>query len=205
MRTSSQESILIAAASTTSELSEVRKIAREMSLGVMNAKAISCRAGDVARGFQPITDFIDEMAHEVMNLVEKISSEATHLSRLAVQYNHSQNMLRRFRQVEKQTHDVKNASSLEPVMNKLLADTDSYRDQFLNNVRKLYELLDDISRSTRGAQVISTSSRVEASHAKGYRESLENVADHMEQATDKIRHRIQDSGSRLQNVISSIS
>jgi Mg2+ and Co2+ transporter CorA len=205
VQTSTQESILIAAASTTSELSEVRKIAREMSLGVMNAKAISCRAGDIARGFQPITDFIDEMAHDVMRLVEKISYEATHLSRLAVKHNHSQSMLQRFRQVENRTQNINNASSLKPAVKNLIINTNNYQRQFLENVRILRSLLDDISRSTRGAQVISTSSRVEASRAGDYRESLEIVADQLEQATDKIRQRIKNSLSRLANVVDTLT
>ena len=56
------ENILIIAASVTAELSKVKTIAKEMSITVMNAKAISHRAGEAALGFRPITDFIDEMA-----------------------------------------------------------------------------------------------------------------------------------------------
>ena len=62
MSANSTENILITAATVTAELSKVKKIAKEMSIAVMNAKAISHRAGDAALGFRPITDFIDEMA-----------------------------------------------------------------------------------------------------------------------------------------------
>ena len=37
-----------------------------MSVAVMNVKAISHRAGEAALDFQPITDFVDEMAQDVM-------------------------------------------------------------------------------------------------------------------------------------------
>lgn len=49
---------LVAVASITTELSDVVDIAKEISLAAANAKAIAFRAGDKAKGFLPITDFI---------------------------------------------------------------------------------------------------------------------------------------------------
>ncbi len=204
VQTNSPENILIAAATITSELSKVRKIAREMSLGVMNAKAISSRAGEAARGFQPITDFIDEMAHEVMQLVTKISHQALRLSRFAVRRNHIRKTLGIYQQVIQKAGDAPYSHSLDPVIAKLENDHVEYRNQLISNIRTLKSLLDDINYSTRGAQVISTTSRVEASQAGEYRKSLEVVADNLEQASEKIRLQVKNSQNRLQDVISSV-
>jgi methyl-accepting chemotaxis protein len=197
----SDNNILITAATITSELSEVRRIARQMSLGVMNAKAISGRAGDTARGFQPITDFIDEMAREVMRLVMQISREALSLSRMAVERNHILDTLQRYRRVQIAAHQAAHVDSLQPVMVRLQHQTVLYHDNFLRSIRTLRSLLDDINRSTRGAQVISATSRVEASRAAGFSASLEAVAENLEQATEQIRQRVKNSETRLRDVM----
>jgi len=70
----------IAVASITSELSAVVVIAKEISLAAANAKAIAFRAGDKAKGYQPITDFINELAKETINRVATINELAILLS-----------------------------------------------------------------------------------------------------------------------------
>ncbi len=195
-----EEIILVSAATITSELSEVHRIAREMSLGVMNAKAISHRAGDAARGFQPITDFIDEMAREVTLLVRRIGEEALTLSRLAVARSHVEDTRERYTRVQQAAAQLSNVASLKPVAARLREESRDYRQRFTQSLRTLGSLLDDIRRSTRGAQVISSTSRVEASRAEGFTDTLEVVADNLEKATDKIRSRVNDCQNRLNDI-----
>jgi len=196
-----KENILIAAATISSELREVRKIAREMSLGVMNAKAISHRAGDTARGFRPITDFIDEMAHEIISLVNQISKQSVKFSYLAVRHRHLYQTRMHYQQIIDQGDAVKHIKSLKKVMNKVAADSEQCRKKFISMTRKLSTLLADIQRSTRGAQIISATSRVEASRAEGFSQSLEVVANQVDDSTDNIRTRLQISHDHLIGVL----
>ncbi len=196
-----EENILIAAATISSELREVRKIAREMSLGVMNAKAISHRAGDTARGFRPITDFIDEMAHEIISLVNRISKESIEFSYLAVRHRHFSQTFRHYQRIIEQGEAVQYIGSLTKVMNKLSSETEQCRKNFVLMTRKLSSLLEDIQRSTRGAQIISATSRVEASRAAGFSQSLEVIANQVDDSTDNIRTRLQISHDHLVGVL----
>ena len=82
--TNQTKSQFIAVASITSELSAVMVVAKEISLAAANAKAIAFRAGDKAKGFQPITDFINELAKETIELVTNINIYALVLYRLTV-------------------------------------------------------------------------------------------------------------------------
>jgi len=199
------ENILIAAATVSSELHEVRKIAREMSLGVMNAKAISHRAGDTARGFRPITDFIDEMAHEIISLVNQISKQSIEFSHLAVRHRHLYQTKVRYQQVIDQGDVVKHINSLQQVMKKVSIDSERCRKNFVRMTRKLGHLLEDIQRSTRGAQIISATSRVEASRTEGFRQSLEVVANQVDNSTNDIRARLQISHDHLMGVLNPLS
>ena len=196
-----EENILIVAASISSELREVRKIAREMSLGVMNAKAISHRAGDMARGFRPITDFIDEMAHEIVSLVNQISKQSVEFSHLAVRHRHFNQTWLRYQQVIDRGGAVKYVKSLQPAMDKVRSDSEQCRKNFIHMTRKLRNLLEDIQRSTRGAQIISATSRVEASRAKGFSQNLEVVANQVDDSTNNIRSRLQSSHDHLTGIL----
>lgn len=195
------ESILITAATVTAELSKVKKIAKEMSIAVMNAKAISHRAGEAALGFRPITDFIDEMAQDVMQLVIKISKEAFHLSQMAIERAHLINTKAQYNRVLKNSNEDSHIDSLKPAINKLNTQYLNYQETLQNNIHLLNQLLTDIQTSTKGSQVISTTSRVEASRARGFSASLEVVAENLEQATNKIRAHVKSSRSKLDNVL----
>jgi hypothetical protein len=65
------KSKFVAVASIAAELSAVMHVAKEISLAAANAKAIAFRAGEKAKGFQPITDFINELAKETIELVNE--------------------------------------------------------------------------------------------------------------------------------------
>ena len=201
MSLNNSENILITAATVTAELSKVKKIAKEMSIAVMNAKAISHRAGDAALGFRPITDFIDEMAQDVMQLVIKISKEAFHLSQMAVERTHLKNTETQYKRVLKNGENAQYIDSLKPAVDKIQKQYLSYQMTLQKNIISLTLLLDDIQSSTKGSQVLSTTSRVEASSAGSFRSSLEVVAGNLEQATDKIRNLVKNSQNKLDKVL----
>lgn len=201
MSPNSNENILITAATVTAELSKVKKIAKEMSIAVMNAKAISHRAGDAALGFRPITDFIDEMAQDVMQLVIKISKQAFHLSQMAVERTHILNTEIQYKRILSNAKDAPYIDSLKPAVNKIHQQHLIYQATLQKNILELTLLLDEIQYSTKGSQVLSTTSRVEASSARGFRASLEVVADNLEHATDKIRSLVKNSRNKLDNVL----
>lgn len=201
MSSNNSESILITAATVTAELSKVKKIAKEMSIAVMNAKAISHRAGEAALGFRPITDFIDEMAQDVMQLVIKISKEAFHLSQMAIERTHLINTKKQYDRILSRSDESSHIDSLKPAIKKLNAQYLDYQETLQDNIYHLNQLLNDIQTSTKGSQVISTTSRVEASRARGFSASLEVVAENLEQATDKIRSHVKSSRNKLDNVL----
>ena len=201
MSSANTENILITAATVTAELSKVKKIAKEMSIAVMNAKAISHRAGDAALGFRPITDFIDEMAQDVMQLVIKISKEAFQLSQMAIERSHILNTETQYKRVLKNGSNAKHIDSLKPAVQRLHQQYLNYQETLQKNIIDLTLLLDEIQSSTKGSQVLSTTSRVEASSAGGFRASLEVVAGNLEEATDKIRILVKASHNKLDNVL----
>ncbi len=196
-----QEMILITAATVTGELSEVSQVAEGMTLSVMNAKTISHRAGESARGFQPITDYIEEIAKNIAQLVLQISEEATTLSRLAVTYCQGQSRLKRYKTVMRRVEEQKYVSSLISVIGKLSDESEGCRTLLLKKLGELSLLLDTMKNITRSSKVISTMSRVEAACTYEFRKDLEVVADDLESSTEDIRSHANSSHSKVVTVM----
>ena len=191
--------LLIAAASITSDLSRVQGIAKGMKLSVMNAKAIAARAGDSARGFQPITDYIDEMAKDVMRLVALISQQSLKVSRVAVEMNQVFNSAERFTRVlaEERKDRPHHVESVRPLLKRTMDRSQQLRRDFLRNISNLEDVLEGIYQDMRASIVIATNSRVEASQTQQFRDNLEVIADDLEQATDRIRKYLKKSYQQI--------
>lgn len=199
-KTINSESLLISAASISADLNEVSRIAKHISVGVKNAKAIAARAGNQARGFQPITDFINEMATDIMSLVDKISREALEITRIASAHSRTLEAKRRIDAVFLSEHPIKFKDELGNVAQNINDVAQEQRYTIKQHARRLGLLLSEIEQKVKAAQVISNTSRVEASRAEDYRQNLEVVAENLLTETDQIKGRVQRCQSRLSKV-----
>lgn len=199
-----RENVLVSAASISADLHEVSRIAKHISIGVKNAKAVAARAGDQARGFQPITDFINEMAMDIMGLVKHIDRAALNVTKMAAMHSHTLDTLSRIEKSRIESEGLKYAAVIPQVAETVREDLEKQRSKLRAHARELQHLLDDIERRVRAAQVISNTSRVEAARAKEYRANLEAVAENLEQETNAIKERVIRCQKRLANVITDL-
>lgn len=196
--TNHTKSQFIAVASITSELSAVMVVAKEISLAAANAKAIAFRAGDKAKGFQPITDFINELAKETIELVTNINIYALVLYRLTVDEFQKTIAYNKFELAAKMAEDAPFAKTMQgPVDNAKLSMQDCQR-QFKRDVSQLLGQLEAVMHHARAARVIAANSRIEASQAGEYLQSLQAVAE----SVDKAAHTIHDNVQRCRIALS---
>ncbi len=181
----------IAVATITSELSAVVVIAKEISLAAANAKAIAFRAGDKAKGFQPITDFIGDLAKETIERVAAINELAIVLYkvtvnefRVAVSYN-------KFDEVTKISGSAMYADSMQKPLDKTKIIMQDYNRQFKRDVTLLLGQLEAVMHHAQTARVIATYSRIEASQAGEYLQSLQAVAESVDKAAYTIHENVQ--------------
>ena len=194
------ESLLISAASISADLNEVSRIAKHISVGVKNAKAIAARAGNRARGFQPITDFINEMATDIMSLVDKISREALEITRIASQHSRTLEAKQRMDTVYNDPKGGRYRDELSKVTQDIDMNVEQQRLIIRQHARSLDFLLSEIAQKVKAAQVISNTSRVEASRAGEYRPNLEVVANNLETETNLIKEHVARCQRRLANM-----
>lgn len=191
------KSQFVAVASIAAELSAVMEVAKEISLAAANAKAIAFRAGEKAKGFQPITDFINELAKETIELVNDINEHALKLYRLTVKEHRMSEACLRFEKVAVNAAGAPYAVSLRHSLQQARQRREDCRRQFGRHVSELLAQLADVMHPARAARVIAANSRIEASQAGEYLQSLQAVAESVDHAAQIIHDKVHKCRSAL--------
>ncbi|PPD32726.1 MAG: chemotaxis protein [Methylomonas sp.] len=197
MHVSQHKSQFVAVASIAAELSAVMEVAKEISLAAANAKAIAFRAGEKAKGFQPITDFINELAKETIELVNNINEHALKLYRLTVIEYRMSEACRRFESVAVRSANATYATTLKQSLDNARQRRNDCQRQFARHVSELLAQLADVMHPARAARVIAANSRIEASQAGEYLQSLQAVAESVDNAAQIIHDKVHKCRSAL--------
>lgn len=191
MNAGQTRSQFVAVASIAAELSAVKDVAKEISLAAANAKAIAYRAGEKAKGFQPITDFINELAKDTMELVNAINEHALLLYQLTVNEHKMTDAYSKFETIAVQAEGAAYEGSLEKPFLQVQQNMVECRINFKLNVSQLLDQLADVMHPARAARVIAANSRIEASQAGEYLQSLQAVAESVDNAAQVIHEIVQ--------------
>lgn len=187
----------LAVASVQAELFAVKQISKRISLSAKNAKAIAARAGSQAMGFHPITDFIDDVAINITQLVERINAEALKLSSFAIDNRNRSKTIEEM----KKCSDCMVKFADHNGMKKRLTELEKKKKQFLVDYNRknsdLLELLSEIRNQLQAAEMICTTSRTEATRAGDFQSNLEVVADEVSLAVKNIKETLQSSKYHL--------
>lgn len=197
MSASQTKSQFVAVASIAAELSAVMGVAKEISLAAANAKAIAFRAGEKAKGFQPITDFINELAKETIELVTAINEHAILLYQLTVDEYRTTNIYNQLQLVQAQSKDAVYADSLKQSVQSAQLKMSECKRDFKMNITQLLDQLAEVMHPARAARVIAANSRIEASQAGEYLQSLQAVAESVDNAAQIIHDNVQRCRSAL--------
>ena len=197
MNVGQTKSQFVAVASIAAELSAVMEVAKEISLAAANAKAIAFRAGEKAKGFQPITDFINELAKETIALINTINEHALSLYQLTVDEYRMTDAYNKFEIVVIQAKGAAYESSLDESLVNARINMVECKREFKSNVTQLLDQLGEVMHPARAARVIAANSRIEASQAGEYLQSLQAVAESVDNAAQVIHDNVQRCRSAL--------
>ena len=182
---------LIAVASIAVELGAVVVVAKEISLAAANAKAIAFRAGDKAKGFLPITDFINELAKDTIGKVTTINELALLLFMMTVHDHRKTVAYNKIAQATKLTGKAIYAESIQKALDTAKIRVQDCRREFKRDVALLTDHLEEVLRNAQTAQTIAIYSRIEASQAGEYLQSLQTVAESVDNAAQAIHNNVQ--------------
>lgn len=190
MSTDQTKSQFVAVASIAAELSAVMDVAKEISLAAANAKAIAFRAGEKAKGFQPITDFINELAKETIELVTAINAHALSLYKMTVDSHIASHVNSQLSRVKVLSTDAAYSHSIDQVLLRSEIAMNEQKRDFELNITLLLEQLAEVMHPARAARVIAANSRIEASQAGEYLQSLQAVAESVDNAAQIIHDNV---------------
>lgn len=176
--------VFITAASISAELHQAMMEARGLALTAKNARALAVRAGSRTVGFRAITDFIEELASAIIQQSQAINNDAEHLSNQAVSAWRSDMANERFHWVRAQ-----NSTHADSISGRILAceqRSGSLNQELQHGLRRLIDQLEESRKHIRTANLIATSSHVEASSAGDFRGQLEVIADNIRETAERI-------------------
>ncbi len=182
---------LISVISITAELSEVVVIAKEISLTAANATAIAFRAGDKAKGFKPITDSITELAKETISKTSSINELAMALFKMTVNEHRKTAACDQFEHVKNLSDAAVYAFSIQKALDNAKIRVQDSQLQFKRDVALLLAQLEEVMSHAQTASIIATYSRIEASQADEYLQSLQAVAESVDKAAQTIHDKVQ--------------
>ncbi|WP_440056932.1 chemotaxis protein (plasmid) [Pseudoalteromonas sp. T1lg65] len=180
--TSSIDNFVIVA-KVVANLSVIVDEAKRLSLTAKNARVVSVRAGEEARGFAPITNYIDEFSTATIQISKRIEEQSNSLFKLALSVMRSQQY----------TAHLTRAATLHdnPFVNQRVhqAEVEFNTDMhaFTRALFALQGCFEEIEKQMRSAEYIAVRSRVEASQANEFCHSLESVSDYIAGAALKIK------------------
>lgn len=182
------EDFSIVAVTVAARLNDILLDAHSISLEAMNAKVLVSRAGEKARTFIPVTDFMIELARDTTQLVGEINNASISVSRISLRQLRTGRALNRILKKLPQIHEARYGASVDLAVQRISDEIRSYHDDLRNKVHALEALLLEIEQKMRAAQVLSGTTRMEAAAAgSDYQAHFHAVAENLEQSSKAIR------------------
>ena len=154
----------------------------------MNAKALVARAGENVRTFKPITDYMVELANDTIRLVEDINQEALRISKSSLTALRGNEAVNRFNAAKRKAKGAIYRDSFEEALITAEKDLATFQQNLLRNIRRLNELLEEIENRMLAANVVTSTSRLEAATvSSAYRANFEAIVEKFENAAKNIR------------------
>lgn len=189
----SKRPIFVLTAQISAHLHFATRVAKRISLTAKNARAITVRAGAQAAGFRAITDFIEELAILTIRSAEQINHIAVDISRMASDDARNQLALHNLERVTLKASSAKYLSSIDKARQDAQHLRDTYSQKFHVQILSLAKHLEESAKQVRSANIISSTSKIEASQLKTYQTEFRTIANDIELAANEIRHQLHEA------------
>jgi len=187
--------VFITAASISAELHQAMMEARGLALTAKNARALAVRAGSRTVGFRAITDFIEELASAIIDQSRVINGHAERLSVQAVEAWRTDMANQKFQWIRSQR--PQHIFSIEKNIRACDDRVTALQHDLQQGLRNLIDQLEESRKHIRTANLIATSSHVEAATAGDFREQLEVIADNIRDTADRIGNHLNRANALL--------
>jgi len=192
-----QNKIIVGTATIAADLHKIMLIAWTVSIAAKNALIISAQAGETARGFQPITRYIDEITRSTLDNTERVEQQSIQLTRFSARYLYTLDATRRYQQIFRQAVDAQYLATLQPAFDKCRTRLTEEQQSLSRHLQVLILYLEELDQNMREALAVAALCRIEASRAGEFRQNLSAVSDDLDKAARKIQAMLQDGLKRI--------
>jgi hypothetical protein len=170
------------------KLGKVLVEAKNISLEAMNAKALVARAGENVRTFKPITDYMVELSNDTIHLVDKINTESEQISKSTLTTMRSIYAVAQFIKAKAKSENALYGDSFDKPMIRAQKELQQFQKDLERHLRRLHELLEEIEMRMLAANVVTSTSRLEAATVSDlYQANFEAIVTKFELAAKNIR------------------
>ncbi|MFL0811609.1 MAG: hypothetical protein K6L76_14410 [Agarilytica sp.] len=185
-----QQPLFVKSARISAHLYFATSVAKEISLTSKNARAITIRAGQRASGFIAITDFIEELSKVTINRSITINRIAVKVSRISTEKERAAMALNDFNKVRQKSSDARFLTSLDKAKQETEKSIQSFDEEFDRLILELEQELVESYKQTRTANMLVSTSKIEAAQAGEFQRPLEVIAENLEDAASAIREQL---------------
>ena len=193
--------VSLVATGIAAKLSEAEKVARHLLLAAKNARATMARAGSDAAGLKVISEYFSELANLTISLAKEINQTAFDITKVSVVEWRTREFLHQLENAEELVGSPF-TGHLGNIKHQTKNSYDALSEESRDLMKELETLLTEIQNQMRAVGVVVITSRLEASRTGAFEESLNNMADNIQELSDKIKSRVNSSYSQLVNEIS---
>lgn len=193
-----QASASVCAASVAAELDRASNVAKQLSLTAKNARVVVMRAGNRAASLKVISDFFDDLASKTIALAKSINVVAIDISCMAVEGWRGSLLVAQLRRSVKLAAEWGINVSLASTADAMDAKHEELVASFEKKMNKLANELDEIQRLMRAANVISVTSRLEATQTGEFEVILVEMANTIQSQADQIKLHVARSQKLLE-------
>ena len=196
-----QASASVCAAAVAAELDRASHVARQLSLTAKNARVVVMRAGNRAASLKVISDFFDDLASKTIALAKNINVVAIDISRMAVSGWRGSMLVSQLHRSAELAAEWGVNVSLDASTQIIEAKHEELVDGFHKKLMKLATELSEIQRLMRAANVISVTSRLEATQTGEFEGILVEMANTIQSQSDQIKLHVSRSQQLLESTL----
>lgn len=177
----------VAAVTIAATLDKVVPVAENISLGAMNTMALTARAEQSARGFRPITDFMQELASEVRRLTGDVNRVALQVSRTSLAEVRASQTRDKMSDGRRRAGDAAFVTTLAQPLAAIEQEVETLRARLRSHLYTLTSLLDDIDQRILAAISFATVARTEAASLGSSGAPFDAMAVDLNRSAEQVR------------------
>ncbi len=193
-----KEESFVIASSIAADLSAVQTISFELYLSTLNAKVMVARSGEVARIFDPITEFALRLTDSTAEIVKDVAAVASRITKSSVKLMQTEEQVEAAdRAIKRHGREAVNAETIRQLHKQLQNEARKLRQDYMTAMSDVQLHIDYLTTEVRPIFILAMNCRIEAKHCEGFQSQFDTIANDIEMAAERVQKVVSHCRSRV--------